>query len=202
MKDYVVLDLETTGFSAENNEIIEIGAWKIKDGVAVEKFCHLVKPLGVIPLDIQKITGVTSDMVADALTFDELVADLYDFCGDLPLLGHNIKFDYSFICAKGKKMGYDFTLGGRRCGICTLELSRKLLKLDNNSLSSVSSFFRIDLKSDNLAFHRAEYDAYLTKLVYDRFLYLYPISSVLNESLLDKDKRNYGKVENNDVLEF
>ena len=66
MNTFVVVDLETTGFSPDVNEIIEIGMWKIKDGVAVAKFSELVKPRGYISREIQRITGIAPEMVADA----------------------------------------------------------------------------------------------------------------------------------------
>lgn len=200
MKDYVVFDLETTGFSPYTNEIIEIGAYKVKDGMVVDKFCTFVRPVQYIPLVVQDLTHITMDMVEDCEPIEVVISEFYDFCERLPLLGHNLKFDYSFIVAKGKASGLDFTLNNSRCGIDTYDLSRKYLGLKDNKLSTVSDSMHIKLEA-NESFHRASYDAYITKLIYDRFVLQYPLApGITIPELLDKDNKKYGKVEINDVL--
>ena len=97
MVSFVSLDLETTGFSPYNNEIIQIGAWKIKDGVVVDKFDTYVKPIQYIPREVQALTKITPDMVADYPSVDEILPEFYAFCEDLPFLGHNLQFDYNFL---------------------------------------------------------------------------------------------------------
>lgn len=205
MTSYISVDLETTGLSYANNEIIEIGAWKLKDGVVVEKFCVLVKPVVCISREIQRITGISNDMVCDALSIEEVLPDFFAFCEDLPFLGHNLQFDYSFLCYRGKKMGLDFTLAGTRCGIDTLKLSRQFLKgTISNKLEDIAKYFKIELDSKRGGFHRASYDAYITKLVYDRFYYVYPnLAGVKLPEILNKDDNTkYGKVVCDDTLSF
>ena len=63
LNNYIALDLETTGFSPKNSDIIEIGAWKIKDGVVKEQFCTYVRPYVYIPRNIQQLTGITMDIL-------------------------------------------------------------------------------------------------------------------------------------------
>lgn len=205
MDSFVAFDLETTGFSPSNSEIIEIGAWKVKDGVVVDKFCQLVKPVCYVQRDIQELTGITNEMLASELNFEEVVSDFYDFCEDLPFLGHNVDFDYRFICQKSKPLGYDFSKNKTRCGIDTCKLAKAYLKsLENNKLQTVASYFKISLDAKQGGFHRAGYDAYITKLVYDRFRYLYPnLAGVLVPVVLDKlDNTDYGRVTCADTLSF
>ena len=205
MNSFVTLDLETTGFSAKTSEIIEIGAWKVENGVVTSKFCTLVKPLGYIPRDVQALTGITNEMVASELSIEEVLPNFFDFCGNLPFLGHNLQFDYSFLCEKGKQMGLDFTLGGMRCGIDTCKLSAKYLtNTASNKLKDVADYFSINVQADSMSFHRAGFDAYMTKLIYDRFKYLFPnIPNVTNPDFLDKkDSKEYGRVVNDDTLSF
>lgn len=205
MDNFIALDFETTGLSASSNEIIEIGAWKVKDGVVVSKFCQLVRPVCYVTRDIQELTGITNEMLASELTFEEVVADFYDFCEDLPFLGHNLDFDYRFICQKSKPLGYDFSLNSQRCGIDTCKLSKMYLKnIENNKLKTVAEYFKISLDAKQGGFHRAGYDAYITKLVYDRFRYLYPnLAGVLIPVVLDKlDTKEYGRVTCADTLSF
>lgn len=61
MQDFIAVDLETTGFSTDTCDIIEIGAWKVKDGVVVDKFNTLVRPILYIPRTVQNITGITME---------------------------------------------------------------------------------------------------------------------------------------------
>lgn len=209
MDNYVVFDLETTGFSAINNEIVEIGAWKVKDSVVVSKFSTLVKPLGYFGRDTQKLTGITLDMLEDACTLDEILPSFIEFCVDLPLLGYNLGFDYDFVCEKSKQMGYDFTLNNQRSGIDVLALCRRYVRGKAYKLKDMAEHFGVQLSpSSNMGFHRAEYDAYVTKLIYDRFIYSsdYNISDVgiptsLSRTVSDS-KKLYGKAENYGTLSF
>lgn len=204
MKDYISLDLETTGFSSETCEVIEIGAWKIKDGVVVDKFCTLVRPIMYIPRTVQELTGITNEMVADYDTIEPTLLEFFDFCEDLPFLGHNLPFDYRFLEYRGRFLGLDFTLKGQRQGIDTLVLSKKLLTSSSYKLNAIADLLEIRVESkDNLGYHRAGYDSYVTKLIYDRFLFAYPnMLDVTMPKIIDKKDNKYGKVENNDTLEF
>lgn len=204
MQDYVSLDLETTGFSPETCDVIEIGAWKIRNGVVVDKFCTLVRPVMYIPRTVQELTGITNEMVAAYDTIEPVLAEFFDFCGDLPFLGHNLSFDYRFLEYRGKFLGLDFSLKGTRTGIDTLQLSRKLLNLPSNKLDAVAESMQISLtQNSELTYHRAEFDAYVTKLIYDRFLFSYPrILDVIAPKSLNINDAKYGKVVNNDTLDF
>lgn len=204
MDSFIAFDLETTGLSPENNEIIEIGAWKVKDGVVISKFTSLVRPRGYIPRDVQTLTGITNEMLVGELTIEDVIPEFFEYCEDLPFLGHNLPFDYSFLCKKAKPLGYDFGLNGKRCGIDTLKLCTSYLKsCPSKKLEDVSKYFGIFVGGSDLTFHRASYDAYITKLIYDRFKCYYPtLSGVLVPMILDKTESSYGKVVCDDVLSF
>ena len=204
MISYVSLDLETTGFSPYNNEIIQIGAWKVKDEVVVDKFDTYVKPIQYIPREVQALTGITPEMVSCYPSIDEILPEFFEFCEDLPFLGHNLQFDYSFLLVKGNDIGIDFSLGKTRQGIDTLKLSKRFFpNFPKHSLEYLVERFKI--LGGGTGFHNASNDAYMTKLVYDRFLYNSKtvVGSRLPE-LLDGGKSNsrYGKVENNGTLSF
>ena len=199
MYSYIVLDIETTGFAPNLNEILEISAYKVINGVVREKFSRLVKPLGYIPRSIQEMTGITQEMVKDADTIELVLSDFYDFVEDLPFLGHNLQFDYNFIKFKGKNLGFDFTRNGLRTGICTLDLSRSYLNMNSNKLLDVVKSLNIPICEGRA--HRAEYDVYLTKMLYEYFLINFPtMYKVCTPVLLDTDSEKYGKAVNTDVL--
>ena len=98
LKDYIAFDLETTGLR-DTDQIIEIGALKVKDGKVVERFMEFVKPDTKISPLITNITGISNDMVANARKTEDIIRDFVDFCEDFVLVGHNIMFDYKF-CKK------------------------------------------------------------------------------------------------------
>lgn len=200
MIDYIALDLETTGFSPEMNEIIETGAYKVRKGVVVDKFITFVKPVMYIPVSVQTLTGISMEDVDDAEPIEVVLPEFFEWCESLPFLGHNLKFDYSFLRTKGRYMGLDFSLGGSRQGICTLSLARKLLNLDNNTLGDLAAYFRVNLIGGS---HRAGYDALTVKMVYERMLYKFGAEGVVSmPRLLDVNETQYGEVTNNDVLDF
>lgn len=203
MKDYITVDLETTGLAVDTSDIIEIGAWKVKNGTVVDKFCTLVRPIIYIPRTIQEMTGISMEDVKDCETIEPVILEFFDWCEDLPFLGHNLQFDFKFLMAKGKVVGVDFSLGGKRAGIDTLKLSKTLLKLPNNKLKTVADSMNITLDDKKGGYHRAAYDSYITKLVYDRFLVNNTnVLIVSTPELLVEDSNKYGEVTNNATLDF
>jgi DNA polymerase-3 subunit alpha (Gram-positive type) len=123
MKDYIVLDIETTGISPDFSQITEIGGAKVLNDQVVDTFDELINPRTEIPEKITAITGISNEMVQGARFIEEVLPDFLDFCGDLPILGHNIIFDYSFIKTNALKNELRF----EKSALDTLELARKFL---------------------------------------------------------------------------
>ena len=80
IKDYVAFDLETTGLSVESNQIIEIGALRVRDGKVVDRFIEFVKPPTPISSMITNITGITNEMVSGARKTGDIISDFVAFC--------------------------------------------------------------------------------------------------------------------------
>ena len=95
--DLVVLDTETTGLSWRKNDLIEIAAARITNGKIIDRFNTFVHPTGVIPAEIQVLTGITNLDVSNAPSAREAVAALMEFVGGRPVIAHNALFDKSFI---------------------------------------------------------------------------------------------------------
>lgn len=202
MKDYIALDLETSGFSPTNNEILEVGAIKVQNGVVTDKYSALVKPMGYVGRNVLDVTGLTLEELNNGENCEDVLLELHDFCGSLPFLGHNIGFDYRFLVEKGKHVGVDFSLNKMRRGIDTLKLARKLLNLDSNKLVDVANALSINLT--NVQLHRALNDALVCKLVYEHFCIMFE-SALFDISCVeyfDKDAMKYGGIVNNDELDF
>lgn len=159
--DYVALDLETTGLSPRDDRIIEIGAVKYIGGRRTENFSCFVNPRIPIPLRITEITGIDDNMVKDAPVIEGVLGKLLDFIGELPLLGHNITFDYGFICQKALDMKIKY----RTKGIDTHRISRSILpQLESRSLESLCGYYSIVEEPR----HRAFSDAAAAARLYDR----------------------------------
>ena len=80
LKSYIAFDLETTGLSPQEHEIIEIGALKVREGKVVDRFMEFVHPDKPITPMITNITHITNDMVAGARSCPEVIHDFLSFC--------------------------------------------------------------------------------------------------------------------------
>lgn len=152
IKSFVAIDLETTGVDASEDKIIEIGAIKIIDGVEQGIFSSFVNPGMPVPARITDITGIDDKMLKDAPVIEDILDEVLDFIGDLPLLGHNIKFDYSFLKCAALSCGNTF----EKDGIDTLRMARKLLPdLESKRLEHLCKHFEINPGKSHRAFDDA-----------------------------------------------
>ena len=91
LKSYTAFDVETTGLDPQINEIIEIGALKVRDGKVAGRFMEFIRPKDTISGTITNLTGITNEMVADARSEAEVIPAFLDFCEDDVLIGHNVR---------------------------------------------------------------------------------------------------------------
>lgn len=93
--EFVVLDIETTGFSpAKGSRIIEIGAVKIVDNKVVDEFSTFVNPQIKIPKKITEVTSITNEMVENAPVIGKALLDFHNFLGNAVVVAHNASFDW------------------------------------------------------------------------------------------------------------
>lgn len=162
---YVCIDLETTGLNPKRDRIIEIGAVKFVDGEKTESFSTFVNPARKLDQTIIDLTGIRDEELADAPYIDSILPRLLDFLGELPLLGHSILFDYSFI----KKAAVDNKLSFEKSGIDTLKIARKFLdKLEHRNLDYLCNYYKIPHNAHR-AFADAEATAELYRKLVDNF---------------------------------
>ena len=180
---YVVFDTETTGFNAGGaDQMIEIGAVKIKDGEIIDRFDQLIDPKRHIPDKITELTCITDDMVRGKKSEEEVTKMFLEWSGDLPMVAHNAKFDISFIEMAMKKYQLgEFT----NTVIDTLELSRTLDQgFARHSLSALVKRYSVPWEED--AHHRADYDAEGTAYVFSKMIK--KLESQKFEKISDLDK--------------
>lgn len=102
--EYVVFDVETTGFNPLKEDLLEIGAVKYKNKVRIGEFSSLIRPDKEISDEIQKLTGITPEMVADAPSPEEVLRKFMEFSAGSVLVAHNAGFDVRFITAKYQQL--------------------------------------------------------------------------------------------------
>ena len=175
---FVVFDLETTGFSAEVDRIIEIGAVKIKNGEIVDNFSKFVNPKIPIPFRIEKLTGINDSMVMKAEPIEKILPEFLEFCGDAVMVAHNAGFDTSFIINNAERLGikYDPTI------MDTVLLAQFVIpNLHNYKLDTLCKHLAVSLENH----HRAVDDAQATA-----YIYLKMVKMLEERDIFDLDKLN------------
>jgi DNA polymerase-3 subunit epsilon/ATP-dependent DNA helicase DinG len=159
MNSIVALDIETTGLDAQKDAIIEIGIVKFNDNRIEDEWSSLINPGRKIPPFITQLTGISDHMVLEAPPLQKLITELKNFVGDLPILGHNVGFDLSFLRKNGL-----YKINETRD---TYEVASVLLPdAGRYNLGALGQYLNIPLPAS----HRALDDARVTCAVY-RSLY-------------------------------
>jgi DNA polymerase-3 subunit epsilon len=153
MWNFVAFDLETTGIQPDLDAVVEIGAVKFVDGLPQTAFSSLVNPQRPIPADAQAVHGISDEEVRGQPILRDVLPRFADYCGDLPLVAHNGRFDFKFLeCAVKRDKGPAPT--GPL--IDTFALSKKVFPgLLNYRLETLTKHFGFP----NTVFHRACEDA-------------------------------------------
>ena len=160
---FVVFDLETTGFSAAKNKIIEIGAVKVVNGSITERFSTFVNPKVPIPYEIEQLTHITDDMVLDAPMIHEILPQFMEFCQNAVMVAHNADFDMSFIRHNCDLLGLEC----EKTVLDTVALARVLLpSLNRFKLNTIAKALNISLENH----HRAVDDAACTAEIFTKFV--------------------------------
>lgn len=115
------VDIETTGGPAQLPSITEIAVIQADEG-GVREWSTLVRPDSRIPLHIERLTGISNDMVADAPRFEQVADELFDRLHGRVFVAHNARFDHGHIKAAFRRMGVTI----RPRVLCTVKLSRRL----------------------------------------------------------------------------
>ncbi|MBQ3575042.1 MAG: PHP domain-containing protein, partial [Clostridia bacterium] len=160
---FVVLDVETTGLNTHTDEIIEIGAVRIENGVEVAEFSELICPERSISEKITEITGITNAMLRGKPRLAEVMPAFAKFCEGAVLVAHNAPFDIAFF----RRAFRDSNLPFEHSVIDTLALVRNQYpNFKNHKLGNVCKQLGISLTNA----HRAVHDARATSLVLVRVL--------------------------------
>lgn len=154
--NFCLVDVETTGLDPQYDEIIEIGAIRVRSGEMRDRFRMLVKPSEPISEFIEQLTGITNDMLAEALPLKSVLQVFRTFLGDDIIVGHNINFDINFlydgcIALNLPEISNDF--------VDTMRIARFVIpELEHHRLKDLCKHYQVE----NLNAHRAIYDCEAT----------------------------------------
>ena len=161
-QEFVAFDLETTGLSARNDEIIEIGAIIMKDGKEIDRFQTFVDPHRALTKEIIDLTGITNEMLTGAPSIETVLPQFLEFVGDRVLVAHNADFDTAFIRQACKRLDIPYTYTSAD----TLVLSQNLMtKLSRHKLDIVANA----LSLPEFNHHRAADDSLTCGMIMARF---------------------------------
>ena len=159
--DFVIIDIETTGLSVENDEILEIGAIRIVNGNRVEEYERLIAVKTEIAQNISELTGITQEQVKEnGKPINEALPSFMDFVKGSEVAGYNVNFDHDFLLAECSRQGIDITKI-KFTDVMTIVKS-KLKGMRSYNLESVAKRLGITTKQQ----HRALSDCYLLYQVY------------------------------------
>ena len=160
----IVLDTETTGFDpATGDRIVEIGCVELVDHLPTGRsFQAYLNPERLVPIETQKVHGLTDEFLADKPLFAHIVEDLLEFLGDAPLVIHNASFDMKFLNSELHRCGKPPLPYAR--AIDTIEIAKARIPGARYSLDELCRRFGIDLSVRTK--HGALLDAELTARVY------------------------------------
>ena len=144
--EFVVFDIETTGFSSVTDKIIEIGAVRVENGIIISRFQTYVKPFKRIPSNITALTGITEDDVKNAPRIEDAIEKFLNFIGNDILVAHNAAFDMRFVCTVCVLLGLNI----QNQVIDSVKLAKKYIKgTKNYKLETLKEHLRIRLDSHN-----------------------------------------------------
>jgi len=155
---FVVLDLETTGGSAERDRITEVGAVKVRGGERIGELATLVDPGTGIPPQVVALTGITTALVTGAPRLPQVLPSVLEFLGGGVLVAHNAPFDAGFLRAACERHGAAWP---RPPVLCTARLARAVLSRDEApsvKLAALAELFGTSTRPT----HRALADARAT----------------------------------------
>ena len=161
--EYVVVDVETTGWSPQDARITEIGAVRVRGGRVLGEFSTLVDPAMPVPPDIEALTGISSQMVATAPSPAEVLPAWLRFAQGGVLTAHNARFDLGFLttaCGSAGLPWPDFAV------LDTVAMARQVLvrgEVPDCKLGTLAAYFETPAAPS----HRALADARATAAVLD-----------------------------------
>lgn len=167
MQKYAIVDLETTGLSAVDHDIIEIGAVIVNEHAIEKEFHAFIKVSAHIPHHIQNLTGLTDEILeAQGRDLAAALPELLAFIGNLSIVSHNVNFDYGFLRMACERCGLPLFSNQ---SVDTLVLARRLVDdVKDYKLATLLEHFGIRINDS----HRSAADCMSTMQLYEKLIEL------------------------------
>lgn len=180
MTKYAIVDLETTGTSASNGRITEVGIVLFDGEKIIDSFESLVNPERSIPWEITRITGISNEMVQTAPKFFEIAKEIVEITKDAIFVAHNVGFDYGFLRKEFAALGFTFS----RKKLCTVRLMRKVFPgFRSYSLGNLIERYGISVENRHRAMADALATTELLKLVFEKEQGTDEMETLINEGI-------------------
>ena len=161
----VYVDLETTGTSARQHRVIEVGILRTERGVVTDEYTTLIDPGEPVPPFVTGLTGIRSDMLVDAPPFSHVAFRIKEILEGGVLVAHNAHFDHSFLVEEFRRIGMDLLIPF----LCTARLSRTLFRHEHrHSLDAIIERYDLDPGARHRAFDDARVLVQLMEYIRER----------------------------------
>ncbi|WCD81388.1 3'-5' exonuclease [Pseudomonas sp. TUM22785] len=193
MDPIAVIDFETTGVTpGDNCRATEIGVVILDQGRIVDRYQSLMNAGVWVPPFIESLTGISNAMVRAAPPAAQVIGEVADFVGDIPLLAHNASFDQKFWDAELARLGRR----RRQAFACSLLLSRRLLpEAPNHKLGTLNSWARLPHTGQaHRALADAEMAANLTLFIAERLRDRHGVQRISHELFCSLQKVPAAKI--------
>src|ERR1700755_2177892 len=130
------VDTETTGASADfGHRVIELGIVRVEGGVKIREYQQLLNPERRISPGVTILTGISQEMVEGQPTFHQQYDVMMDLLRDAILVGHNVRFDLSFLAKEFRRCGLEMSVALQGTHVLdTVRIARKRFGRGGNGL--------------------------------------------------------------------
>ena len=160
---FAIIDTETTGGNPSKDRVMEVAIIVHNGKHIVKQYSTLINPEAPIMPFVMSLTGINSDMLKDAPTFQDIAKEIFELTENTIFVAHNARFDYGVLRNEFKRIGMRFN----RKQLCTVKLARQILP-GYKSYSLGKLCREIGIPVDNR--HRAMGDAEATTLLFEKIL--------------------------------
>ncbi|MBB5021471.1 3'-5' exonuclease [Desulfurispira natronophila] len=167
----VAFDCETTGLDPKHDEIIAIGAVRIKGNrvVASEKFERFFNPQQEMKVESIKIHHLLSCDLVDSDPIEDGMRDFLHFIGNRPLVGYYLEFDVAMV-NKAIKPFLGISLPNKQIEVSGLYFDKKIAAIPEGNVDLRFDSIMEDLRLPPFAKHNALGDAIMAAMMYIKLI--------------------------------
>ncbi len=192
---FCIVDVETNGSKPSRDQVIEIGAVKLRGGRIIDTYESLVYCTEISD-QISEITGITVEQTLSAPSLSKVMREFRLFLADAVFVGHDAKFDYNFTSAMMERVGLSRLLNRT---LCTIDLAERTIESERYGLAYLNEQLELYKEATH---HRALSDAMTTTKLLKRTLAVIPPSITNTEELIafSKEGKRLKRPKNTPVI--